>query len=241
MGEPVIGLPRSFTLVRTQGKDQLQRVGGGSYVATDGPCIVSASWDGPQNAELWHRIKSASGWGWRKLSDISGGESPAGLGRNRANRSWFMCVLRRLRRMWRTITGAPSRSTISDLRGGGVGVHTIGESAGDQKLRRDLRGIGSRTSQGRNVLPATGRCLNGIRVHQDRKDSRVPDDRVHPLNGLLVDLDRAGRKQGDTGGRGAKRRAKITQHPHGWWPPRCGRDDHHLPALTTAAGGGISK
>ena len=70
MSTPIPGLPRSYTMVRQAGNEYLSRADGGPNPVVSGPCIVSASWSGPQKAELWHRL---AGGNWRKLADISGG------------------------------------------------------------------------------------------------------------------------------------------------------------------------
>ena len=80
MSEPIPGLPRSYTLTRQQGSDQLARVDGGAHPALSGPCIVSASWSGPQKAELWHRHNTGNGMSWRKLAEFNGGGATVRVG-----------------------------------------------------------------------------------------------------------------------------------------------------------------
>lgn len=68
-------MPVSFTLVRQARNDQLVRADGGDHYRLEGPSIVSASWSGPQKAEIWHQHNTGAGWKWRKLAEFNGGGS----------------------------------------------------------------------------------------------------------------------------------------------------------------------
>ena len=73
MTTPDIAMPVSFTLVRQAGDDQLRRVDGGDHYRLEGPSLVSASWSGPQKAEIWHHHNTGAGFQWRKLAEFNGG------------------------------------------------------------------------------------------------------------------------------------------------------------------------
>ena len=73
MTTPDIAMPVSFTLVRQAGNDQLRRVDGGDHYRLEGPNLVSASWSGPQKAEIWHHHNTGAGFQWRKLAEFNGG------------------------------------------------------------------------------------------------------------------------------------------------------------------------
>ena len=127
MTTPDIAMPVSFTLVRQAGDDQLRRVDGGDHYRLEGPSLVSASWSGPQKAEIWHHHNTGAGFQWRKLAEFNGGGEPRSeLGQNPANQSWCMSVLQRLRRMWPRTTEGRSRSIRSSSWDGGVNDGTIG-------------------------------------------------------------------------------------------------------------------
>ena len=243
MSEPIPGLPRSYTLTRQQGSEQLARVDGGAQPAVSGPCIVSASWSGPQKAELWHRHNTGNGRSWRKLAEFNGGGEPLSeSGQNQANRSWFMYVLRRLRRMWRTITGAPSRSTISDRRGGGVGGRRkrgLWRVAGDQVVRSGDRGWERESDRRGKFLP---RSVGGRFHHYSQRGAVEPG---RTLSDHWVGVG-ALRVAGNIGGadacaveRGRAERRNTLPARQGERSLRRGSDCNHVPAGVAAGGGGF--
>ena len=149
MTTPDIAMPVSFTLVRQAGNDQLRRVDGGDHYRLEGPSLVSASWSGPQKAEIWHHHNTGAGFQWRKLAEFNGGGERLSESRqNPANQSWCMSVLQRLRRMWPRTTEGRSRFIRSSSWDGGVNDGTIGNGLdalpghqacehGGQHTRRD--------------------------------------------------------------------------------------------------------
>ena len=119
-------MPVSFTLVRQAGNDQLMRVDGGDHYRLEGPSLVSASWSGPQKAEIWHHHNTGAGFHWRKLAEFNGGgrERLSESGQNPGRKSWCTSGLQLLRRMWPRITEGRSRFIRSSSWGGGVGDDT---------------------------------------------------------------------------------------------------------------------
>lgn len=146
-------VPVSFTLVRKSGSPQLVRADGGDHYRLKGPSVASASWSGPQPAELWHHHNTGNGWLWRKLAEFSrGGERLSGSAQKRGNPWSYTFVLLRLHRTWRKITGECLRfSRPSPPQGGGVGGG-VQESA-EHPVLRSYRVTPRGSSDWRRALP----------------------------------------------------------------------------------------
>ena len=151
----------------------------------------------------------------------------------------------RLRLALQRTLPALSRSTPShptNLRGGGVGDCATRRSAGGALVRGDHRGRKRQFDRLGQLLSnaARGRVndhgqLPAGKSGRPSGNNRVCVGEVHVAGG------KRGPVAGDFRGGGAERRNALHAYPRSI-SRRCGRDDHHLPALTTeSAGGGIAK
>ena len=203
----------------------------------DGPCRVAASWNGAESVRLVH-----TGHGYPVVIPAGGGIAPGWppLALRRAKQS--TCRTRQAPRSPRA-GAAPSRSTHyqpTNAPGGGVSDHRIGKPAGGALVRARSEQSGGSADQRRPIPEPAGGGVHSVGHGARHRRNGVPVY-VHVDVGAVCDARRDGRPVAGVVGRvGAARRVPLSAG-RGFFPRRRGRDDHHLPALTLAAGGGIGK
>ena len=241
-------VPTSFTLVRQAGSDQLVRFDGGEHHRLQGPCIVSASFSGPQKAELWLHQNTGAVWKWRQLPEFNGGgERLSGSGQNPENPWSFTSVLLRLHRTWRKITEVRSLYTRSisssaPRRGGGVDGGRIRRHAAYSVIRGGVRRCRCRPLRREHLSALAGGGVDAVAVKQNCGSVGLSVHDHVCIEQVLANRSCSGRDAGYSECCGSQRRRSVSEYPrHSRSFSRCGFDYHHLPAGVTSSGGGWRK
>ena len=243
MTTPNIVMPYGYTVGGAKDMHWLTSVTGTSanIDLVEGPCRVVASWAGPESVAL-----TLIRGGERTTLDTIEKKAGGGL----AILGWSRSALSRATKCAWRLRLAPQRTRRglsrftpyqpTDLRGGGVGVHTIGESAGDQVVRGVHRGRAREFDRlGKFLRTASGRCVHGHgRLAAVKADGAF--DLGHERRVPLQVGQCGGWPSGDADQRGRAERRNTLPACAGVQSGRRGSDRNHLPA-GVAAGGGISK